>query len=388
MVIFSMRCPRCGLIQMQSPACKSCGRVIDGSAPAPASTPPTVRSKAAAPRATAAPTSAAEKAPAAARPARVGADDWNTRRLTFHGTGGSLFGILIVNLFLTLITLGVYSFWGRVRVRQYLLGQTQFEGDRLAYHGTGMELFLGFLKALPIFVALILLQFLPNLLRLGETTALGIKALTVILFFLLIPFIIVAAFRYRLSRTSWRGIRFSFRGQVLDFTKLFVSGSLLSLITLGIYYPIFATKQYGFLLSHAYLGNQKFAFDGRGRDLIRGYLLGLLLTLPTLGLYWLWFSANMMRYLASHTTFATTRFQSTMTGGRLLVFYATNMLLLLVTLGLAFPWITVRAMRFFFDHLTIEGPLDLVAIEQEAKLVSATGEGLAGLLDVDLDFGV
>jgi uncharacterized membrane protein YjgN (DUF898 family) len=388
MVVFSMRCPKCGLIQMQAPSCKSCGRVIDGSAPAPAATPPTFRPKPAAPGATTPSTSTAEEAPLPARPARLGADDWNTRRLTFHGTGGSLFGILVVNLFLTLVTLGVYSFWGRVRVRQYLLGQTQFEGDRFAYHGTGMELFLGFLKALPIFAALILLQFLPGLLRLGEATALGINVLTVILFFLLVPFIIVAAFRYRLSRTSWRGIRFSFRGQVFEFMKLFVSGFLLSLITLGIYYPIFATKQYGFLVSHAHLGNHKFEFDGRGRDLMRGYLLALLLTLPTLGLYWLWFSANMMRYLASHTTFTTARFQSTMTGGRLLVFYATNLLLLLVTFGLAFPWITVRAVRFFFGHLTIEGPLDLVAIQQDAKLASATGEGLAGLLDVDLDLGV
>jgi uncharacterized membrane protein YjgN (DUF898 family) len=82
----------------------------------------------------------------------------------FHGRGGSLFGIQIVNLFLSLITLGVYSFWGRVKVRSYLASQTEFAGDRFAYHGTGKELFVGWLKALvlfgiPLFV-LVLLQII------------------------------------------------------------------------------------------------------------------------------------------------------------------------------------------------------------------------------------
>lgn len=382
MVVFSMRCPRCGLIQMRSAACKSCGAVIGGSLSVPSEATATRK-------APAAPTTRLSPQPAThAESPRVEARDQPTRRLTFHGSGGSLFGILAVNLLLTLITLGLYSFWGRAKVRRYLLSQTEFEGDRFAYHGTGMELFIGFLKALPIFVALILLNLLPALLGLGKTVEIGMNILFFVLLFLFIPVATVAALRYRLSRISWRGIRFSFRGKVLDFLKLFVGGSLLSLVTLGIYYPIFATKQYDYVVSHSYFGNKKFGFDGRGGDLIWSHLLALLLTLPTLGLYWLWFTAKIIRYLASHTSLTTARFQSTMTGRRLLAFYAANMLLLLVTLGVAFPWITVRAMRFFFDHLTLEGPLDLAAIQQDARLASATGEGLADLLDMDLDIGV
>src|SRR5689334_20764774 len=74
-----------------------------------------------------------------------------TRRLYFRGSAGSLFGIQLVNMLLTLCTLGVYMFWAKVRVRRYLWGQTEFEGDRFAYHGTAGELLIGSLKAVAVF---------------------------------------------------------------------------------------------------------------------------------------------------------------------------------------------------------------------------------------------
>jgi len=61
--------------------------------------------------------------------------------------GWLLLGIHIVNVLLTIVTLGVYYFWAKVRVRSYILSQTECAGDRFAYHGTGRELLLGFVKA-------------------------------------------------------------------------------------------------------------------------------------------------------------------------------------------------------------------------------------------------
>ena len=46
----------------------------------------------------------------------------------------------IVNVCLTILTLGVYHFWGKAKVRRYLFSHTAFAGDRFAYHGTGKEL--------------------------------------------------------------------------------------------------------------------------------------------------------------------------------------------------------------------------------------------------------
>lgn len=72
-------------------------------------------------------------------------------RASFHGTGGTLLGMHVVNACLTLLTLGGYHFWAKAKIRRYLFSQTSFAGDRFAYHGTGKELYQGFLKALLVF---------------------------------------------------------------------------------------------------------------------------------------------------------------------------------------------------------------------------------------------
>ncbi len=326
--------------------------------------------------------------PATEEPWRPGSEVSEVWRLSFHGTGGSLFGIHIVNILLTLVTFGIYSFWAKVRVRKYLLSQSEFEGDRFAYHGTGKELLIGSLKAGLVFgLPFIFLRLLPELLGAGVAVKVVAGLLASCIFLVFIPFAIVGTRRYRLSRTSWRGIRFSFRGRVVDFIRLFIGGSLLTGLTLGLYYPIFSTRQYGYLVSHSYFGNQKLDFDGNGRDLFWSYVLALLLTIPTVGLYWFWFQAKKQRYFTDHTSFGTARFRSTVTGGRLLLLGLGNLVLLIVSLGFALPWVSVRNVRFWFDNVSLEGPLNVTAIQQEAELVSATGEGLAGFLDLDFDLG-
>jgi uncharacterized membrane protein YjgN (DUF898 family) len=310
------------------------------------------------------------------------------RQLSFHGTGGSLLGIHIVNVFLTVVTLGVYYFWAKVRVRNYLLSQTEFEGDRFAYHGTGRELLLGFLKAmLLIGVPIVVVNVAIPLITRGPVVHAAAGALSYLMILSFLGFAMVGARRYRLSRTSWRGVRFSFRGEVLAFLKLFVGGSLLSTVTFGLYYPFFETRRYGFLISHSYFGSQKFAFDGTGRDLFWRYVLTLLSFVPTLGLSWVWFLARKQRYFWDHTSFGDARFHSTVTGSRLLWLMLGNALLLIVTLGFGWPWVVVRNARFAFAYLTIGGPLDLTTVQQDAQTASATGEGLAGILDAGFDFG-
>lgn len=380
---FSMRCPKCGLIQAQGPTCKSCGAKVS----APGTIPGTP--SAAMGRTIPSPPKQSEPIPEPLKQAQpAGAPPGESHSLTFHGTGGSLFGIQVVNIFLTLITLGIYSFWAKVKVRNYLLSQTEFEGDRFAYHGTGRELLNGTLKAALIFgFPVALLSALPELLRAGNAIKIAAAILVYSIFLVFIPFAMVGARRYRLSRTSWRGIRFSFRGRVLDFMNLFIAGSLLSAITLGLYYSIFEIRRHAFIVSHSYFGNQKFEFDGQGRDLFWSYVAALPLSLLTLGSYWFWFLAKKQRYLMEHTCFGTARFRSTVTGGRLLRLHSGNLLLLVCTLGLAWPWVVVRNMRFSFEVLSLEGALDVAAIQQEAQLASATGEGLAGFLDMDLGLG-
>jgi uncharacterized membrane protein YjgN (DUF898 family) len=110
----------------------------------------------------------------------------------------------------------------------------------------------------------------------------------------------------------------------------------------------------------------------------------------TLGLSWFWFQAKRHRYFWNHTSFATARFRSTVTWGPLFLLRFGNLLLLVLTLSLGWPWVMIRNVNFTFKHVSLEGPLNVDAILQEAQMASATGEGLAGFfdfLDVGFDLG-
>src|SRR5262249_8995618 len=143
-------CPRCGAPAVERDKCTQCGVVASVYAAALEKmrrppTPPSSGPRASAPPAAAAVPAAtpyAQPSPSAqysasgsggsatavmtAPPAAAtaGAASAVTRRLTFHGSGGTLFGIYVVNILLTIATLGIYRFWGRVKVRRFMLSQT------------------------------------------------------------------------------------------------------------------------------------------------------------------------------------------------------------------------------------------------------------------------
>lgn len=326
---------------------------------------------------------ALERSPTASpsRPAR-------THRLVFRGRAGSLLGIHIVNVFLTLLTVGVYSFWAKARVRRYLFAQTELDHDRFAFHGRGLEMLVGFVKAVIVFgLPLAALQYVPHIIDAGRAMTVAASVAAYAFVSVIIPVARTGARRYRLSRTSWRGIRFSFRGRTVEFVRIYVVGALLTVLSLGLYYPVFATRNHAFLVRQSHFGTARFNFDGRGAELLADFLYALLLTLPTLGLVWFWYVARQRCFFWSHTTLLTARFRATVTGWRLFRLKLGNLLLILLTLGLGWPWATVRVARFWCRHLTLEGAVDLAAIQQEAQPASATGEGLLGLLEADLDIG-
>jgi len=386
-------CPRCGFAEVASDKCPKCGVVIavyqasldkmrrgpqaGGSPLARSSTPAGTT-----PTASAAPRPLPEApTPAAARPAPA---TTGTRHAIFRGSGSSLFGIHVINALLILATLGVYFFWAKVRVRNYLWSESEFEGDRFAYHGTGRELIIGFAKAVAFFfLPITLLNTAPELLKASPIVVVAARMTVSILAAVFIPIAIVGARRYRLSRTSWRGIRFSLRASTRQFVGIWIRGWMLTSLTFGLYYPSFVTSQQRFLTSNTWFGSQRFAFDGRGRDLMGVWLGTIVLFLPTLGLSWFWFAAKRQRYYAEHTRFAGARFRSTVTAPKLAWLTISTWVGLLLTVGLAWPWLTVRKTRRAFAWLSLEGPLALDTITQQAQQVSATGEGLAGFFDAD-----
>ncbi|HEV8584587.1 MAG TPA: YjgN family protein [Methylomirabilota bacterium] len=397
-------CPRCGFADVQSDKCPQCGVIIAvyqasldkmraGPGPSPFARPNVPRAPGGAAPVAGAPAAATPFTPtappppavtAASRPAAA-APTAGSRHPIFRGSGSALFGLHVVNALLTLVTLGWYFFWAKVRVRNYLWSQTEFEGDRFAYHGTGREMLVGFLKAALFFIVPItLLNLVPELLEAPPAVQFAAKSAVFVLGAVFVPVAIVGARRYRLSRSSWRGIRFSLRASTRAFIGLWIRGWLLTSLTVGLYYPVFVTNQHRFLTSNTWFGSQRFAFDGRGRDLFWTWVGTIVLFLPTLGLSWFWFAAKRQRYFAEHTRFAGATFRSTVTAPGLAWLTVSTWIGLIFTAGLAWPWLTARTMRRGFAWLSLDGPLALDAVIQQAQQVSATGEGLAGFFDADL----
>jgi len=80
----------------------------------------------------------------------------------FHGQGGEFFRIWIVNIGLTLLTLGIYSAWAKVRTKRYFYGNTELEGDRFDYLGDPIAILKGRILAVALLVAYqVLVSFAP-----------------------------------------------------------------------------------------------------------------------------------------------------------------------------------------------------------------------------------
>jgi uncharacterized membrane protein YjgN (DUF898 family) len=344
--------------------------------------------------------------PPAAAPVATG-----TFRAGFHGDGADLFRIHIVNMLLTFVTLGTYRFWARVKVRRYLYSHTEFEGDRFAFHGTGAEAFRGWLKgAAFVGLPIIAIRFVEQFVSVGSQFLL--EVLVMLAVSVVVPIGICGAWRYRLSRTEWRGLRFSFRGRPGEAVRTWLASLLLTVLSLGVCFPLLQTNLHRFLARHAYYGTRRFGFDGRGGDLVRGFLLRFLLpAVPTAALtvllardtsglsvlagglflvrLWCGYSAYKTRYLMAHTSFEAARFRSSITGLGLFGLNLLNLCLVWGTFGLGIPWAQVRTQRYALANLVLEGPLDLAGVLQDARDASVTGEGIADVLDADaIDLGI
>ncbi len=134
--------------------------------------------------------------------------------ITFDNRGDRLIGLGFVNGLLKVLSLGLYSFWGKTEVRKRLWSFTKLNGEPLEYTGTGKELFVGFLVVFfGVFLPVIIASVAVRLIFPQSPNAIAIFYIGLyVLFFYLIGYAMYRAQRYRLSRTQWRGIRGALSG--------------------------------------------------------------------------------------------------------------------------------------------------------------------------------
>ena len=350
-------------------------------------------------------------------------------RLDCAARASELAPIVLVNALLTILTLGVYRFWAKTRVRRYLWSRTSLLGDAFEYTGTGGELFRGFLIVLfLVLLPLFAYSWAVGLLIDPERVWLQLAA-TAPVYGLILFLLGVAthrARRYRLSRTTWRGVRGAQQGSAARYGLKFFGSMLLNAVTLGWTYPWANTRLTAALTNDIWFGDRRFAFAGSAKPLYKRFaavwLLGfvayalvagvavvgfgqalaagsfepgelfiqllplaMLLTLVAVGmLVMTWYRAGEAAYFASCTRYEGLQARYDVAAGALLWLMISNFLLLLVTLGLGGAFVELRNLRFACDRLSFAGEIDVAAIGQSAAAKPSRGEGLAEAFDVGM----
>lgn len=127
-------------------------------------------------------------------------------RIAFTGSGSEYLRIWIVNLLLTLVTLGLYYPWAKVRRLRYFYGNTLVDGAALDFHGNPKKMLKG-----TLLVALLFGLYSAA----GRFSPVaGLVAL--LLLAAVMPALLRASLQFRLANTTWRGLRFQFKGNMPD----------------------------------------------------------------------------------------------------------------------------------------------------------------------------
>lgn len=140
------------------------------------------------------------------------------KSLKFEGSGKEYFKIWIVNVLLTIVTLGFYYPWAKVRNRRYFYANSILHGRNFEYHATGKQLFIGFLVAMGLFIVYVVIQ---------QASPIGSLILIGALF-IAIPWLIWRSMMFNMRMTSFSNVRFGFVGKLSDsYMNFFVYPALL-----------------------------------------------------------------------------------------------------------------------------------------------------------------
>lgn len=337
----------------------------------------------------------------------------------FTGTMSEFFVMQLVNLALTVVTLGIYRFWAVTRVRRYLWSHTMVQGAPLEWAGTGMELFKGFLILFLFFsIPFGALSFWLQTLILQQQWALAgiIYAVILIGVLYLSGVAIFRMVRYRLNRTYWQGVRGGSDDGGWTFGLGYLARGFTVPLSVTLTLPWLTAWGWNALFAKMSFGSLSFSADARWRTLFNKYLaaIGLsvlvlvgigvaigtsggvqdpskfglvivpliLLIYIVLPLIFLRYAAYLHRHLVGHLHLGPVRFALDATTMDWLKYYLVNFALAVFTLGLGVLLWPYRHWRFYTSHLTVVGDLSAVDIEQSRTAVLHQGEGLADAFDI------
>lgn len=333
-------------------------------------------------------------------------------RPEFTGSAGEYFRVWIVNLFFTLVTLGIYSAWAKVRKKKYFYGSTRFEGETFDYFGRPIAILKGRIVA---FAAFVVYAFVGEL---YPESHYAFWAVAVVF----LPWLVVRALTFNARNSAHRGLRFHFSGTPKQAAGVYIGTLALAVVTAGLAYPLFIKRQKAFVVSshsfgltalHCELSAWAFfwvyvraflivmavavpaalipAYAFRVASTLPPYLSWVTWLLPLIGIYaayavaYAYIQARITNLLWNGTSGEGFSFSSSLSVKRLIGIYVGNIVAVACTGGLLIPWAVVRTLKYRLESfaMTVEHEVVHRANPQFAR-VGATGQELGDFFNLDL----
>ncbi|HBP58066.1 MAG TPA: hypothetical protein DD668_00675 [Alphaproteobacteria bacterium] len=346
--------------------------------------------------------------------------------LGFTGTARELFGIQFVNILLTLLTVGIWIPWARVRKRRFFYNNTRILGDGLDYLATGFDLFKGWSVVVIILAGFYALPLL-GVPFLQEGTSLALLAVY--------PWAINRSLRFNARNIVWRDVRFDFSGTYLGSAWYLFLLPFIGVLSLGILMPLASKGMREYVARNYRFGAARFSgkgqlghYYGAGvRTLLLTLLLiGLVTVLSGLAIYsllpiGLTMEDLLTNILANESTVTIlylvpvllfviflsvggfyraltrnimvnalrlqggVRFRSQISGLALAWIIVSNLILSVITIGLLVPWAQVRQYRYLAQNTEIRPIADMQRfLDRQVQAGSSIGDaiGEAGGLEI------
>lgn len=330
--------------------------------------------------------------------------------IEFTGTAKEYFGIWITNILLSILTLGIYSAWAKVRTKKYFAHHTLIAETGFDYHAKPLNILKGRVIA-------VVLYFIYGLVSQASPV---LAFIFLVFIFLATPWIILQSMRFNLRNTSHRGLRFNFVGKLSEAVKIYIFYTLLIIFTLGLILPFLNYRSRSFAINNTCFGLSRFQAQLTARSFYLTYLklmgwmillaagfaalLGLayavgvgldlaLLTsfLPLLLLIFLivgpgaYLKVSLGKLVYNSTQLENFAFICNWRARDLIWIYGSNFILIVLSFGLLIPWAKIRATNYLVSHMAIRGETNFDHfVAGKIEQLAATGQEIGEFFDVDL----
>ncbi len=239
--------------------------------------------------------------------ANYGGVVYNDKQVKCEYNFGEYMMIVVSGFLLTVITLGIYLPWYCTNLQKYFIDNSSYNGEKFSFMGNGKVLFIITLASLilPLFLltAFVATELKPELYRFREMPVYRI-IYQIIVYFVLIPNMYltykwIVNIKYKNYHIRWNTIFWPSAGKIAK--EMFFS-----VITIGIYAPLAVLKLYKYFMDRTEAksinaGGYRFGFEIVPKDDFLMLWGQILLSIITLGLYYPWAICKISKRILNRT---------------------------------------------------------------------------------------